>query len=96
MDELTKISEAATPASAGKSNAAAPTSMKTGMGSNSMVSTSTKVGLGGGNTPSSNPIKANASAKPTNYSIVNSTSPSAAFGSAAATSKSVPPPPVRT
>jgi hypothetical protein len=35
-------------------------------------------------------------AKPTNYSIVNTQSPTAAYGSAAATSKAAPPPPVRT
>ena len=35
-------------------------------------------------------------AKPTNYSIVNTQAPTAAFGSASATSKALPPPAVRT
>ena len=95
MDELTKISEAASPATAGAGNFAAPTGMKTGLGSNSMVNATSKVGISESK-PSPNPIKGNQAAKPTNYSIVHSSSPTAAFGSAAATSKSVPPPPVRT
>ena len=35
-------------------------------------------------------------AKSTNYSIVHSQTPPAAYGTAASTSKAVPPPPVRT
>jgi len=96
MDELTKISEAASPAKASAGNAAAPIGMKSGMGSNSMVTSTSKVGISNSAKPSANPIKGNSAAKPTNYSIVHSSSPSAAFGSAAASSKTVPPPPVRT
>ena len=45
------------------------------------------------NTP---PSLSSTKAKNTNYSIVNTQAPAAAFGSASATSKAVPPPPVRT
>jgi hypothetical protein len=94
MDELTKISEAS-PTKASAGNALAPVGMKSGMGSNSVVSPTSKVGITSSKT-SANPIKGNLAAKPTNYSIVHSSSPTAAYGSAAATSKSIPPPPVRT
>lgn len=95
MDELTKIAEESSPVQASAGNALAPLGMKSGMGSNSMVTSTSKVGISGAK-PSSNPIKGNQAAKPTNYSIVHSSSPTAAFGTAAATSKAVPPPPVRT
>lgn len=70
------------------SNMAAPPEMKSGMGSNLMVSSKPSVGLP---KPTKDP-----SAKPTNYSIVNTQSPGAAFGTASSSSKSTPPPAVRT
>ena len=94
MDELQKIS-ALTPAGAAKSNFAAPLGLKTGMGDNSVVSLSSSKGTTS-LTPKMNPGKSDVAAKPTNYSIVHSEAPSAAFGSTASTSKAVPPPPVRT
>lgn len=69
-------------------NMAAPPSMKSGMGANPMVATTPRVGLP---KPTKDP-----SAKPTNYSIVNTGTPAAAFGSASSSSKTMPPPPVRT
>jgi len=94
MDELSKIA-AAGPATAAKGNFAAPMGLKSGMGSNSMVTSSSSKGTVS-SLPKMNPMKADAAAKPTNYSIVHSEAPSAAFGSTASTSKAVPPPPVRT
>ena len=70
------------------SNMAAPPQHKTGMGSNILVATKPRVGIP---KPSKDP-----SAKPTNYSIVNTESPQAAFGTASMSSKSAPPPAVRT
>ena len=70
------------------SNMAAPPSMKSGMGGNAMTAATPRVGLP---KPTKDP-----SAKPTNYSIVNTESPQAAFGQASAGSKSTPPPAVRT
>jgi hypothetical protein len=93
-DEMLKIS-AASPAAAAGGNAAAPAGLKSGFGSNAMVSLSSgKSTLS--STPKTNPAKGNVEAKPTNYSIVHSEAPSAAFGSTSSTSKAVPPPPVRT
>lgn len=79
IDELSKIAGA---------NVASPFKMTAGH--NVMTGlTTTKSGL-----PKTPGLKA-APAKPTNYSIVHSEAPSAAYGSALS-SKSVPPPPVRT
>jgi len=69
-------------------NMAAPPQQKSGMGSNITVASIPRVGLP---KPTKDP-----SAKPTNYSIVNTQSPQAAFGTASISSKSAPPPAVRT
>jgi hypothetical protein len=93
MDELSKISADAAAATGG--NAAAPLGAKSGMGSNAMVTSASKSSSGlSAAKPAANPLAKPQAAKPTNYSIVHSTAPSAAFG--APSSKMTPPPPVRT
>jgi hypothetical protein len=85
VDELSKIGE-----SAGSNVMAGPGPG----GQNATASASSAPGL-----PKTSPSitsKSNVSAKPTNYSIVHNQAPTAAFGAASLSSKSVPPPPVRT
>jgi hypothetical protein len=82
VDELARIKEAA-------SNVAA-TSMYKGMNVSAGLPALKSPGV-------PKPVTAkDPTAKPTNYSIVNTEAPAAAPGMAAATSKATPPPPVRT
>lgn len=87
MDELHKIAESVGP----KSNVANPTKPAVGgMGSNAVSKPLPSPGFSaGGSNPTPKP------AKPTNYTMVHSNAPMAAFD-AGAPAKSVPPPLVRT
>ena len=87
MDEMTKIAAAG-------NNAAAPASMKSGMGQNTMSGGKSTIGVQTAAPKMNISPKMNVAAKPQNYSIVHSEAPSAAFG--ATSSKVIPPPPVRT
>lgn len=87
MDELHKIAESVGP----KSNVANPAKPAIGgMGSNAVAKPLPSPGFSAGGSMS-NPKPA----KPTNYTMVHSNAPTAAFN-AGAPVKSVPPPPVRT